>query len=282
LLLQGTAIVMREAFVPERLLEDARAVGARVFPGVPFMFAFLADHPPRDGWPPTLTTLLSAGAPLERATAARFRARFGIKIHSFYGTTETGGICYDEGDDEVADGTVGRPLNSVHVSLVPHEDAPPGGGRVFVRGPAVATAYADAGDPDVFADGGFLTGDLGAFDAQGRLVLSGRVSPFVNVAGRKVQPAEVEQVLRELAGVVDVRVIGIADARRGEQLVAFLVMRTTPPSVIDLRRFCASRLASYKIPRLFVFPDRIPLTSRGKTDRAALHAAARTATTGML
>jgi acyl-CoA synthetase (AMP-forming)/AMP-acid ligase II len=166
--------------------------------------------------------------------------------------------------------------------LVPHEDAPPGGGRVFVRGPAVATAYADGGDPDVFADGGFLTGDLGAFDAQGRLVLSGRVSPFVNVAGRKVQPAEVEQVLRELAGVVDVRVIGIADARRGEQLVAFLVMRTIPPSVVDLRRFCASRLASYKIPRLFLFPDSIPLTSRGKTDRAALHAAARTATTGML
>jgi len=282
LLLQGTAIVMREAFVPERLPEDARAVGARVFPGVPFMFDFLAEHPPRDGWPPTLTTLLSAGAPLERAAADRFRARFGIKIHSFYGTTETGGICYDEGDDEVADGTVGRPLKGVRVSLVPHEDAPPGGGRVIVRGPAVAASYADGGDPDVFADGGFLTGDLGAFDAQGRLVLSGRVSPFVNVAGRKVQPAEVEQVLRALAGVLDVRVIGIADARRGEQLVAFLVMRTTPPSVVDLRRFCASRLASYKIPRLFLFPDRIPLTSRGKTDRAALLAAVRSATTGML
>ena len=284
LLLQGTAIVMREAFVPERLPEDARAAGARAFPGVPFMFDFLAEHPPRDGWPPMLTTLLSAGAPLERASADRFRARFGIKIHSFYGTSETGGICYDQGDDEVAEGTVGRPLKSVQVSLVPHEDAPPGGGRVFVRGPNVATSYADGGggDADGFADGGFLTGDLGAFDAQGRLVLSGRVSPFVNVAGRKVQPAEVEQVLRELAGVVDVRVIGIADARRGEQLAAFLVMRTARPSIVELRRFCASRLASYKIPRLFLFPDRIPLTPRGKTDRAALHAAARSAITGML
>ena len=282
LLLQGTAVVMREAFVPERLPEDARAAGARAFPGVPFMFDFLAEHPPRDGWPPTLTILLSAGALLERASADRFRARFGIKIHSFYGTSETGGICYDQGDDEVPEGTVGRPLKGVQVSLLPHEDAPPGGGRVFVRGPNVATSYADGGDSDVFADGGFLTGDLGAFDAQGRLVLSGRVSPFVNVAGRKVQPAEVEQVLRELTGVVDVRVIGIADARRGEQLVAFLVMRTTQPSIVELRRFCAARLASYKIPRLFLFPDRIPVTPRGKTDRAALHAAARTAVTGML
>jgi long-chain acyl-CoA synthetase len=257
-------------------------VGARVFPGVPFMFDFFADHPPHDGWPPTLTTLLSAGARLERATVDRFRARFGIKIHSFYGTTETGGICYDDGDDEVADGTVGRALKSVSVWLVPHEHAPVGGGRVLVCGRGVATSYADGADPEVFVDGGFLTGDLGAFDVQGRLVLSGRVSPFVNVAGRKVQPGEVEQVLRELDGVLDVRVIGIADARRGEQLVAFLVMRTTPPSIAELRGFCATRLASHKIPRLFLSLDRIPTTSRGKTDRAALHAAARSASTGML
>ena len=282
LLLQGTAIVMREAFVPQRLPEDARVVGARVFPGVPFMFDFFGEHPPPDGWPPTLTTLLSAGARLGGTTVDRFRDAFGIKVHSFYGTTETGGICYDAGHDRVTEGTVGRPLNSVSVSLVAHGDAPPGGGRVLVRGQGVVTAYADGIDPDVFVDGGFLTGDLGAFDAEGRLVLSGRVSPFVNVAGRKVQPSEVERVLRDVEGLVDVRVFGVADGRRGEHLVAFLVMRRARPSVVDLRRFCAARLASYKIPRQFVFMDEIPLTSRGKIDRAALDAAARATGTGML
>ncbi|HUE85534.1 MAG TPA: class I adenylate-forming enzyme family protein [Vicinamibacterales bacterium] len=282
LLLQGTGIVMREAFVPQRLPEDARAVGARVFPGVPFMFDFFAKHLPPDGWPATLTTLLSAGARLPRPTVDRFREAFGLKIHSFYGTTETGGICFDGGDDVVAEGTVGRPLESVSISLLPHDDAPFGGGRVLVRGRGVVTSYADGTDPDVFVDGGFLTGDLGAFDSEGRLVLSGRVSPFVNVAGRKVQPGEVEQVLRNIEGVADVRVMGVADGRRGEHLVAFLVMRTARPTVVDLRRFCATRLASYKIPRQFIFLDEIPLTARGKIDRAALDAAARAASTGML
>jgi len=282
LLLQGTAIVMREAFVPQRLPEDARAVGARVFPGVPFMFDFFGANPPPGGWPPTLTTLMSAGARLGHATVDRFRAEFGIKIHSFYGTTETGGICYDAGDDAVTEGNVGRPLKSVTVSLMPHDGAPPGGGRVLVRGPGVVTSYADGVDPEVFVEGGFLTGDLGAFDGMGRLVLSGRMSPFVNVAGRKVQPGEVEAVLREVEGMVDVRVMGLADDRRGEHLVAFLVMRSAPPSVVHLRRFCATRLASFKIPRVFVFLDEIPLTSRGKLDRTALDAAARAASTGML
>jgi acyl-CoA synthetase (AMP-forming)/AMP-acid ligase II len=282
LLLQGTAIVMREAFVPQRLPEDARAVGARVFPGVPFMFDFFAQHPPPGGWPPTLTRLMSAGARLGQATIDSFRTEFGLKIHSFYGTTETGGICYDGDDDAVSEGTVGRPLQSVRVSLIPHDGAPPGGGRVLVSGPGVITSYADGRDPEVFADGGFLTGDLGAFTPDGRLVLSGRVSPFVNVAGRKVQPREVEQVLREIEGMLDVRVLGVADERRGELLVAFLVMRAARPTLVELRRFCATRLASFKIPRAFVFLDEIPLTSRGKTDRAALDAAARAAGTGML
>ena len=282
LLLQGTAMVMREAFVPQRLPEDARAVGARVFPGVPFMFDFFGQHPPPGGWPPTLTTLLSAGARLGQATVDRFHAEFGLKVHSFYGTTETGGICYDADDDAVREGTVGRPLLGVRVSLTPHDGAPPGGGRVLVSGPAVATSYADGRDPEVFADGGFLTGDLGAFAPDGRLVLSGRVSPFVNVAGRKVQPREVEQVLREIENMLDVRVMGVADERRGELLVAFLVVRGARPSVVELRRFCATRLASFKIPRGFVFLDEIPLTARGKSDRAALDAAARAASTGML
>jgi long-chain acyl-CoA synthetase len=182
----------------------------------------------------------------------------------------------------VTEGTVGPPLKSVTISLVPHDEAPAGGGRVLVSGPGVVTSYADGADPDLFVAGGFLTGDLGAFDAEGRLVLAGRVSPFVNVAGRKVQPGEVEQILRQVAGLRDVRVMGVADERRGELLVAFLVMRGPRPSVVELRRFCATRLASFKIPRVFVFLDEIPLTSRGKIDRAALDAAARAVSTGML
>jgi len=119
-------------------------------------------------------------------------------------------------------------------------------------------------------DGGFLTGDYGAFDERGRLVLMGRVSSFVNVAGRKVQPEEVEHVLQSMPCVADVRVLAAPDAQRGQQIAACIVPAGPPLHAVDVRRFCAERLAPHKIPRIVVFLKSIPLTSRGKTDRSAL------------
>jgi acyl-CoA synthetase (AMP-forming)/AMP-acid ligase II len=270
LFIQGTAIVMRDAFVPHRLADDARRYGATVFPGVPFMFDHFVKNPPGGDWPPMLRNLLSAGALLETGVAEAFRQRFGVKIHPFYGTSETGGITYDATDSPATDGLVGTPLPGVSLEMVPEDGAPEGGGRVLVRGPAVIRAYADTVDPDSFVNGGFLTGDLGTVDGAGQLTLAGRVSSFVNVAGRKVQPEEVERVLRAHEAIADVRVLGISDERRGEQLAACVVVRGARPSLLALRQFCAARLASHKIPRAFVFLDRIPLTERGKTDRIGL------------
>jgi acyl-CoA synthetase (AMP-forming)/AMP-acid ligase II len=264
LLMQGTAFVLRESFVPHQLADDARRAGVRVFPGVPFMFDYFLANPPAAGWPPSLRLLISAGAPLAPATGRAFVERFGVKIHSFYGATETGGIAYDDGDDAPGEGNViGRVMPGVTVTL--RED-----GRIHVASDAVAYGYC-GGDGDAFVDGGFLTGDCGAFDACGRLALVGRVSSFVNVAGRKVQPDEVERVLHAMPGVADVRVVAADDPRRGQQLVACIV--AAPASGITtlaVRQFCASRLAPHKIPRVVVFLEAIPLTVRGKTDRAAL------------
>lgn len=269
-LIQGSALLMRDSFVPHRLPDDVRRVGARVFPGVPFMFEHFAANPPIGGWPATLGHLITAGAPIERSLVETFRSLFSVKIRSFYGTSETGGIAFDDTDDPAEDGLVGTPLPGVTVTLVAQDGLDAGAGRVHVSGPAVIRGYADGVDADSFVDAGFLTGDLGSFDARGRLTLAGRISSFVNVAGRKVHPDEVERVLRSMEGVVDVRVIGVADPLRGQQLVAGLVVNRNRPTVIGLRQFCGGRLAPHKIPRSFVVLDRIPLTERGKTDRRAL------------
>ena len=269
LLLQGTAFVLRESFVPQRLPSDARALGARVFPGVPFMFQYFNEHPPIDGWPPCLQRLISAGARLYPAEAHAFHERFGLKIHSFYGTSETGGVTYDETDTLSDRPAAGRALPGVTVNLRSDEGAPQPGGRVFVQSAAVCDGYAGMAAGQGFESGGFLTGDYGEFDANGRLMLTGRVSSFVNVAGRKVQPQEIEQVLRSMPGVADVRVLAAPDAQRGQQIAACLVTRTKMTTV-DIRRYCAGRLAPYKIPRAVVFVDEIPVTARGKTDRRAL------------
>jgi acyl-CoA synthetase (AMP-forming)/AMP-acid ligase II len=267
LLLQGTQVVMRDSFIPLQLMADARRSRARLFPGVPFMFEFFLSLPPTVEWPPSLTSLISAGAPLKQGTVRAFHARFGLKIHSFYGTSESGGITFDGGDEIDDSGTVGFPIPGVTVTLRDQEDVK---GRVHVASSGVATGYTDGPD-DVFTDGGFLTGDYGTWDERGRLALGGRVSSFVNVAGHKVRPDEVEDVLRAMPGVADVRVIGADDSRRGEQIVACVVAeRAGTIQELAVRRFCAARLAPHKIPRAIVFVDAIPTTARGKVDRTAL------------
>jgi long-chain acyl-CoA synthetase len=269
-LLQGTALVLRDSFMPQHLPADARRFHARVFPGVPFMFRYFIAHPPTDGWPPSLRLLISAGARLEPRDAMDFHRRFGVKIHSFYGTSETGGIAYDDTEDIDGWTSTGRALPGVTIVLRPEAGAPTGGGRILVKGAAVCSGYAgEESSADTFVDGGFLTGDYGSFDAKGRLVLAGRVSSFINVAGRKVQPGEVEEVLKSMPAVDDARVIAVPDARRGEQVAACLVTSETL-TVAAVRRYCSTRMAPYKIPRVVIFVDAIPMTVRGKTDHLAL------------
>ena len=157
---------------------------------------------------------------------------------------------------------------------MPSDDAAEHQGRVHVRSSAVSRGYARDDDGDAFVRGGYLTGDLAELDERQQLTLLGRVASFVNVAGRKVQPEEVERVLRQFPSIADARVVGAEDALRGECLVACIVVTGAAPTTVELRRFCSSRLAAHKIPRLFVSVDAIPLTARGKTDRERLRALA--------
>jgi long-chain acyl-CoA synthetase len=281
LLLQGTAMVLRDSFVPQQLPADASRSGATRLAGVPFMFDYFIAHPPEGGWPVRLTRVISAGARLAPETAMAFHRAFGVKIHGFYGTSETGGICFDPSDEIEVGDSVGLPLHGVTLSFLQNEDLPAGSGRVCVHSPAVASGYVGSERGD-FTDDGFLTGDFGHLDAQGQLVLQGRISSFINVAGRKVHPDEVERVLRQMPGIGDVRVLAADDPRRGQQVVACVVPAAgaAAPLAQDVRQFCAARLAPHKIPRTVITLDSIPLTARGKTDRAAIEERVRTALAG--
>jgi long-chain acyl-CoA synthetase len=264
LLLQGSPIALRDGFVPREIAHDVHACRVTTFPGVPYIYEHLRRHCLAASLS-AVRLLITAGAPISHETVGFYHRTIGCKIHSFYGTTETGGICYDDTDDVAELLTVGRAMPRTSVTLRPSADAEPGTGRVFVRGPAVATGYAALGVEDscaAFEDGGFLTGDIGSFEPSGRLTLIGRVSRFINVAGRKVDPAEVETVLRSATTVIEARVIGIACETRGEQVVACVRPRD--------RSLTAADLAAYKVPRQIVFLDGMPVDGRGKLDRLAI------------
>jgi long-chain acyl-CoA synthetase len=233
----------------------------------------------RERLPASLRLLVSAGARIEPETVRWFHTQAARKIHSFYGTSETGGITFDE-TEELADTLhVGRPLPGVSVDLLP-EAGIATGGRVFVRGGGMASRYAPGATVEAqaaFHGGGFRTGDLGSVNAGGQLVLTGRVSPLINVAGRKVDPAEIERVLASLPEVADARVVGVDCSTRGQELVAFIVRTGGGLTPLGLRRSCADTLSPYKIPRRFIFLERWPVDERGKVDRRALETLAQVA-----
>lgn len=271
LLWQGTRVALRQSFSPAQFVRDVADSGATVFPGVPFMFERIKSLEPIDRLPASLRLLMTAGARINAGTVSWFRRHLDRKVHSFYGSSETGGIAYDDSEDVSDPLHVGRAMPETTIAIR-QSGRGPSAGRIFVEGNAVASRYADAdGDPvSAFSDGGFLTGDLGYLDGTGRLVLTGRVSPLVNVAGRKVDPAEVERRLLELPGIADARVLGMACDTRGQQVVAFLVRTDAALTPLAIRQRCAETLSTHKIPRRFVFVDRFPVDARGKIDRRAL------------
>jgi long-chain acyl-CoA synthetase len=274
LLMQGTQVALRQSFNAASLMPDLMASGATIFPGVPFMFDHIRSLGPAARLPRALRLLITAGARIDPQTVDWFRACLNRKLHSFYGSSETGGIAYDDSEIVQEPGDVGRPMPETCVTI---ERTGAAAGRIFVRGNAVAFGYArtvGAASTAAFRDGGFLSRDLGALDEEGRLVLTGRASELVNVAGHKVDPVEVERTLLALPGIADARVLGASCDRRGQQVVAFVVRTNAALTALAIRQLCAGTLSTYKIPRRFIFLERLPIDARGKTDRRALEALA--------
>lgn len=251
-------------------LDAAAACAATVFPTAPAYltpWGALSAPPPL---PPSVRLVISAGATLAPAVAERFRRVHGQPVHTFYGASECGGICYDQRGDAAERGTVGTPVRDVALTFAAVDGREAGEGLVVVRSPAVASGYLPVAD-DRLADGRFETADLGRL-IDDEIAIVGRASQVINVRGRKVNPTEVEQVIRRLAAVDDVVVVGLPQADGGEVVRA--VVAGQPPAVSDeqVRRWCASHLAPHKVPRSIVLVPAIRYTTRGKVDTAWLAA----------
>ena len=259
---RGSLLVVADAGGPWGPLEAARDLGVTFFPTVPVYLHTIASLAEPPAWPSTLRKVISAGAPLRADTAARVHEAFGLRVHVFYGASECGGICYDREGGAAFRGTVGTPLAGVTVSL--HESG------LRVRSAAVGSGYVPI-PRDELGGGAFLAADLGEWTATGELRLLGRADALINVGGKKVHPAEVESVLREMPGVRDVAVLGAAVGEARREVVRAII--AGDPGVVryeTVAAWCRARLAPHKVPRSLQIVDEIPRNARGKVDRAAL------------
>ena len=266
LIARGVPMVVSQDRTPRAVLADLACTGATVFPGTPAFYQAFCDigaAPPL----PKLRLCISAGAPLSSIVAKKFFEKFKQPIHSFYGASECGGICYDRHGTTFEDGLVGQPMHDVEVELIdPTESA----SQIRVRSAAVSDGYYPEPDDQKLGNGVFVPDDL-LERHDSALKIVGRISDVINVAGKKVNPAEVEAHLLRFKGVRQAVVFGRPKGAglRNEE-VAACVLATPDVSESDLLRFCRTALSGWQVPKRIFIVDIIPTNERGKISRREL------------
>jgi long-chain acyl-CoA synthetase len=262
LLLNGTPIVISNDYLPQSVVDLCNRFRCTVVPLIPMVYEHLILA--SSGRFETVRTFISAGAPLPPAVSRRFRERFGIPIHTFYGCSECGGITYDRQGGSVERQSAGRALDGVELSVNPSTS------RLTIESGAVAAGYLHSADEvQLFEQGRFLADDLVEVLESGEVSITGRVGDLINAAGKKVNPREIEQVLLQMPGIREAKVFGERAGARGEVVAAAVVAE--PDVTRDtIREFCRARLSAHKVPRIIKLIDSIPLDERGKFKRSAL------------
>ncbi len=262
LIARGVPMVLSRDRLPRAVLVDLARTNATVFPGMPVFYQAFCEM---DDLPalPKLRLCISAGAPLPSIIARKFKR----PIHSFYGSSECGGICYDRAGDIFEDGYVGAPMDDVDLTIV---DATSESSQIEVRSAAVGDGYFPEADDEKLGRGVFVPDDLLARHGDGFKVV-GRISDLINVAGKKVNPAQIEEVLLQCHGVRSAVVFGRKSSRRNEEVVA-CVIGNSETNENQLLEFCRTRLSGWQVPKQIFVVDEIPANERGKISRRELGA----------
>ncbi|AKQ70473.1 Long-chain-fatty-acid--CoA ligase [Myxococcus hansupus] len=289
-LFTGASVDLRRRFTAPEVLATLRDdASLTMFFGVPTMYSRLLEEARASRVKPRALRLwVSGSAPLSPQLFTDIEAELGARILERYGMTETIMNTTNPYDGERRPGTVGVPYpgQEARVVDVRSRQLLPAGetGEIEVRGPHVFAGYwrrQDATAESFDADGWFRTGDLGEFDAQGYLRITGRARELIISGGFNVYPREVEEVLAMHPAVAEVAVLGLPDADLGEQVVAVVVPHagTSAPEPQALVDWCKDRLASFKKPRQVVFTDALPRNALGKVQKHLLRASLSTAGT---
>jgi fatty-acyl-CoA synthase len=277
----GAAMIYpSDSFDPLACLEAIAEERCTSIYGVPTMFIAQLEHPRFGEFDlSSLRTGIMAGAPCPIELMKRVMSEMHAEeVCIAYGMTETAPVSFMTRPDD----TVDRRVTSVG-TVLPHVEAkvidpltgritPVGTpGEVCSRGYLVMRGYWDdaRATAEAVDEAGWMhTGDLGVMDADGYLNIVGRSKDMVIRGGENIYPREIEEVLFEHPAVAGAQVIGVPDARMGEELMAWVQIREgATVTEDDLRAFCRSRVAHFKVPRYVKFTVDFPMTVTGKVQK---------------
>lgn len=275
----ATMVFPSEGFDALAVLEAVAEERCTALHGVPTMFIAVLDHPRLAEFDlSSLRTGIMAGSPCPIAVMRRVVDTLHMtQVTIGYGMTETSPISFQSATDTPLDkrvSTVGLIHPHVEVKIVDAEGRvlPRGAtGELCTRGYSVMKGYWDDEEKtmDAIDEAGWMhSGDLAVMDDEGYVNIVGRVKDMVIRGGENIYPREVEEFLYRHPKVQDVQVVGVPDARYGEELCAWIRLRDGHSATADeIRAFCQGEIAHYKIPRYIEFVDAFPMTITGKIQK---------------
>ena len=271
----GTLIIHSGEFNPRKVIKTIVANNVTIFPAVPFMCKMIAATPFKEA--PNLEHLrlvYTAGAPLDEEIAQQFHQRFGMYLGQLYGSTETGAAAINAHPDEKNRTSVGKPLANTTIKIIDDEGndlEPEYEGEIVISTDAMATSYKglDELTAETFKHDGYHTGDLGVISSEGYIRVIGRKKLMINVAGNKVDPLDIEKIVKQLPGVIDAVALGKPDPLYGEA-VKVAIVSSGDLTIEDVRAHCAKHLVEYKVPKIIDFINEIPKSPLGKVLRKYL------------
>ena len=275
----AATMVLRRRFDPEQTLRAVQRNRADVLAAVPVMIQRILELPDetlRAYDLPSLRITSLSGSALPGELAIAWMDRFGDSVYNLYGSTEVAyATIATPADLRAAPGTAGRPPRGTRIKLFDDagEEVPQGAvGRIFVGNEMSFEGYTGGGGKEAI-DGLLSSGDVGHFDEEGRLFIDGRDDEMIVSGGENVFPREVEDLLADLEGVVEVAVIGVEDPEFGQRLKAFVVLRDGAElSAEQINAHVKANLASFKAPREVEFLGELPRNATGKVLKRELRA----------
>ncbi len=273
----SSTIVLRRRFEPEAILSLTARHECSALVVVPVMLQRLLDLDDevlRRYDLSKLRVVPVSGSALPSALARRWMDLFGENLYNLSGSTEIAWATIATPEDlRRAPGTAGKAPRGTIVRIYDDQGqpVPPGTtGRIFVGNEMQFEGYTGGGGKDLI-DGLMSAGDVGHFDAEGRLFIDGRDDDMIVSGGENVFPGEVEDLLDGHEAIAEVTVFGVADEEFGERLAAVVVRRPGADlDAEDVRDYVKDNLASYKVPRDVEFVDELPRTATGKVLKRVL------------
>ncbi|WP_228823029.1 acyl-CoA synthetase [Nocardia blacklockiae] len=278
----GNTVVFRQRrFDPRRTLAAVAEYRAATLVLVPTMLqriVDLGDDVLSEYDTSTLRVIFAAGSSISPDLARRTDAAFGPVLYNLYASTEVAVAAVATPEDlRAAPGTVGRPPVGCRVALYDERrrriTEPGRTGTIFVSSGLSFTGYTDGRRKEI-VDGLLCSGDLGHFDADGRLFIDGRDDDMIVSGGENVYPLEVENLLAERPDVAEAAVVGVDDRDFGKRLRAYVVRHHDAAcDEQDIKDYVKSRLARHKVPRDVIFLAELPRNATGKLLRRELERA---------